>query len=62
MDVQEPIRPTPRDTTTPVTQDHQAAGAFGDGALGAADTDRDPTGLVDGGQDRVATDQIPQPR
>ena len=43
MDVQHPIRRTARHATAAVTQDHEAAGAFGDGALGASDTDRDPT-------------------
>ncbi len=51
----------PGHATAAVTQDHEAAGAFGHGALGASDTDRDPTHLVDGGDDRVAADQVAQP-
>ena len=51
----------PRHAAAAVTQDHEAAGAFGHGALGASDADRDPTHLVDGGHDGVATDQVAQP-
>ena len=58
MDVQEPIRAAARDAAAAVTQDHEAAGAFGHGALGASDTDRDPALLVDGGDDGVAADQV----
>ena len=50
MDVQEPIRRTPRHPTAAVTQHHQPAGAFRHGALGASDTDRDAVRFVDGGQ------------
>ena len=61
MDVQEPVRGTARHPTAAVTQDHQTAGAFRNGALGASDTDGDAAGFVHGVTDRVATDQIPQP-
>ncbi len=61
MDMQELIRRAARHPTAAVTQDHEAAGAFRHGALGASDTDREPTHLVDGGDDRVAADQVAQP-
>jgi hypothetical protein len=41
VDVQELIRRAARHATAAVTQDHEAAGAFRNGALGASDTDRD---------------------
>ena len=61
VDVQHPIRRAAGHAAAAVAQDHEPAGAFGDGALGASDADRDAAVLVDGVDDGVAADQVTQP-
>ena len=61
MDMQELIGGAARHPTPAVTENYEPTGAFRHAALGASDTDRKPTLLVDGRQDGVAADQVAQP-